>query len=133
MTDLQAGRISVMFSNLSGALPLARGGQLKPLGITDQARSPALPEMGTIAEQGVADFNVTVWWGLMGPAGMPPEVVQRLNAALVAGLATPEMQTALERLSAKLNGGTASSFGERLAREGRTWGGVIRNAGIKLD
>jgi tripartite-type tricarboxylate transporter receptor subunit TctC len=133
MIDLQAGRISIMFSNLSGALPLLRGGQLKALGIADQSRAPALPDVPTITEQGIANFNVTVWWGLMGPAGMSPQVVQRLNATLNAGLATAEMQAALKRLSAKPIGGSADSFGERLVREGRTWGEVIRNAGIKLD
>jgi len=133
MTDLQAGRISVMFSNLSGALPLLQAGQLKALGIADRRRSPALREVPTFAEQGIADFNVTVWWGLMGPNGMPAEVVSRLNAALQAALASAEMRAALDRLAAQSLGGTAEDFAAHLARERTAWGAVIRAAGITVE
>lgn len=133
MADLQAGRISIMFSNLAGALGHLQGGRLKALGLTDARRAPALPEVPTFAEQGIPDFVVTVWWGLMAPAGTAPDTVARLNAALAEALATPQMRDALQRLAAQPLGGSAQVFGERLAREGASWGEVIRRAGIRAE
>jgi len=133
MTDLQAGRISVMFTNLSGALALLQGGQLKALGVADSERNPAVPNVATISEQGVPNFNVKVWWGLMGPAGMPAPVVQRLNAALVDALGSDAMRQALGRLSARPMPGSTATFGSRLAEESENWGAVIRGAGIRAE
>jgi tripartite-type tricarboxylate transporter receptor subunit TctC len=133
MTDLQAGRVSVMFTNLSGALALLRGGKLKALGIADRRRNAALPEVATISEQGVPDFNVTVWWALAGPAGMPQLVVQRLNAALVDALGSASMREALGRLSATPLPGTPQDAAARFAAESENWGAVIRGAGIRAE
>lgn len=133
MADLQAGRISFMFSNLAGALPHLQAGRLKALGLTDARRAPAVPDVPTFAEQGIGDFIVTVWWGLMAPAGMPGEIVTRLNGALADALGTQQMREALERLAAQPLGGTAAVFGDRLAREGASWGEVIRRANIRAE
>ena len=133
MADLQAGRISFMFSNLAGALPHLQGGRLKALGLADARRAPVLPDVPTMAEQGIPEFVVTVWWGLMGPAGLPPEIVARLNGALADALATPQMRDALQRLAAQPLGGSAEVFGQRLARESASWGEVIRRANIRAE
>lgn len=133
MTDLQAGRLSVMFTNLAQALPLIRGGQFKVLGVADRQRHPALPDAPTFAEQGIEGINVTVWWGVMAPAGLPPETTQRLHAVLAESIAAPSMVSALERLSAKPLGGSIDSFAQRLAGEGRSWGEVIRSANIRAE
>ncbi|HYF06931.1 MAG TPA: tripartite tricarboxylate transporter substrate binding protein, partial [Acetobacteraceae bacterium] len=133
MADLQAGRISIMFSNLAGATGHLQAGRLKALGLADTRRAPALPDLPTLEEQGIPGMVVTVWWGVMAPAGMPPDITARLNAALNEALASPEMRAALERLSAQPLGGTAESFGARLARETESWGGVIRAAGIRAE
>jgi tripartite-type tricarboxylate transporter receptor subunit TctC len=133
MTDIAAGRVSMMFTNLAQALPLIEGGQLKALGIADSARHPALPDVKTFAEMGVQDLNVTVWWGLMGPPGMPAEVVQRLNAVLNEALNEPAMREALTRMRAKPIGGTVESFAQLLAAEDRAWGQVIRGANITVN
>jgi tripartite-type tricarboxylate transporter receptor subunit TctC len=133
MTDLAAGRISVMFTNLAQALPLIRGGQLKALGVTDQRRNAALPEVPTFAEQGIADFNVKVWWGVMGTAGMPDQAVRRLNAVIVESLGAESMRQALDRLTATPLGGTPEEFAAHLARESQAWGAVIRGANIRVE
>ncbi|NGM20745.1 tripartite tricarboxylate transporter substrate binding protein [Roseomonas stagni] len=133
MTDLQAGRLSVMFTNLAQALPLIRGGQFKVLGVADRQRHPALPDAPTFAEQGIEGINVTVWWGIMAPAGLPAETTQRLHAVLAESIAAPSMVAALERLSAKPLGGSIDSFAQRLASEGRSWGEVIRSANIRAE
>jgi tripartite-type tricarboxylate transporter receptor subunit TctC len=133
MTDVAAGRVAVMVTNIAQALPLIRGGQFRALGVLAPRRHPALPDVRTFAEQGVADLNVSVWWGLMGPAGMPAELVQRLNATLNEAMAGEGMKTALDRLTATPIGGSVESFGQRLANEGRSWGTVIRGAGIRAE
>lgn len=133
MTDVAAGRVSVMFTNISQALPMIRGGQFKNLGVAAQQQHPALPEVRTFAEQGIADLNVSVWWGLMGPAGMPTELVGRLNAVLTEALASPGMRSALDRLSATPLGGTVESFARRVAAERQSWGTVIRSANIRAE
>ncbi|WP_439551095.1 Bug family tripartite tricarboxylate transporter substrate binding protein [Falsiroseomonas sp.] len=133
MTDLQAGRLSMMFTNLAQALPLIRGGQFKVLGVADRQRHPALPDSPTFAEQGIEGINVTVWWGIMAPAGMPAETTQRLHAVLADSVASSTMTAALERLSAKPLGGSIESFAQRLSAEGRSWGEVIRGANIRAE
>ncbi len=133
MTDLQAGRLSMMFTNLAQALPLIRGGQFKVLGVADRQRHPALPDSPTFAEQGIEGINVTVWWGIIAPAGMPADTTQRLHAVLAESVASPTMVAALERLSAKPLGGSIESFAQRLANEGRSWGEVIRGANIRAE
>jgi tripartite-type tricarboxylate transporter receptor subunit TctC len=133
LTDLIADRVSVMFINLTGALQHIQAGRVKVLAAADQVRNPAVPDVATLAEQGIPDFNVTVWWGVLGPAGMPAEVIGRLNREIVAALDSPEMRQSLERLSAKRLGGTPAAFGERLARERASWAEVIRSAGIRIE
>jgi tripartite-type tricarboxylate transporter receptor subunit TctC len=133
MTDVAAGRVSVMFTNISQALPMIRGGQFRTLGVAAPRRHPALPEVPTFAEQGIADLNVSVWWGLMGPAGLPADMVQRLNATLNEAMAGDAMKTALDRLSATALGGSVESFAQRLSEQSRSWGGVIRSAGIRAE
>ncbi len=133
MTDVSAGRVSMMFTNIAQSLPLIEGGRLKALGVADKVRHPALPEVKTFAEMGVPNLNVTVWWGLMGPPGMPPELVQRLNGVLNAALGSESMREALARLRAKPLGGTVQGFAQLLAEEDRSWGQVIRNANIRAD
>jgi tripartite-type tricarboxylate transporter receptor subunit TctC len=133
MTDVTAGRVSMMFTNLAQALPLIQGGQLKALGIADSTRHPALPEVKTFAEMGVQDLNVTVWWGLMGPPGMPGDLVQRLNAVLNEALNSPAMREAVTRLRAKPIGGSVESFAQRVAADDRSWGQVIRGADITVN
>jgi tripartite-type tricarboxylate transporter receptor subunit TctC len=133
MTDVAAGRVSVMFTNMSQALPLIRGGQFRTLGLAAARRHPALPDTPTMGEQGIADLNVSVWWGVMGPSGMPADLTQRFNATLNEALAGEGMRTSLERLSATPIGGSVDSFAQKLAGETRNWGQVIRGAGIKAE
>ena len=133
LVDLQAGRISMMFSNLSMVLPHVQAGRLKALGIADAQRSPALPDVPTLSEQGIDEVNVTVWWGLMGPAGMPEEIVARLSGALSDALGSAGMRQSLEGMNAQIRPGTPAEFAQFLEREGARWGEVIRAAGIRAD
>jgi len=131
--DLIAGQIQLFFNNQLGATQYIRAGQLRAAGITGQKRSPQLPDVPTFEEQGIADFNASVWWGLMGPAGMPKPVVDRLNQLVNAAIASPEMRARLESLGAQPVGGSAEQFAAFFAAESKTWQGVIKDAGIKIE
>ncbi|HEV7264783.1 MAG TPA: tripartite tricarboxylate transporter substrate binding protein [Falsiroseomonas sp.] len=133
MTDVAAGRVHVMFTNIAQALPLIEDGRLRALGVADQTRHPALPNVKTFAEMGVPNLNVKVWWGLMGPAGMPEAVVRRMNAALDEAINAPDMRGAIERLRARPIGGSVENFAQHLAREDEAWSQVIRSANIKAS
>jgi tripartite-type tricarboxylate transporter receptor subunit TctC len=133
MTDVAAGQVHVMFTNIAQALPLIEGGQLRALGVADQNRHPALPDVKTFAEMGVPNLNVKVWWGLMGPTGMPADMVQRLNALLNEAVNAPAMRGAIERLRARPIGGSVESFAQHLAREDEAWSQVIRTANIRAS
>jgi tripartite-type tricarboxylate transporter receptor subunit TctC len=97
LADIAAGHVQLMCDPILAALPLARGGQVKALAITRPQRSPIAPEIPTAAESGMPGLDFGSWYGVWGPRGLPPEIVARLNAALVAGMAEPRT---VERLSA---------------------------------
>ena len=95
ITDMMSGNIPMMFDNLPASLPHIQSGKLRALAVTGPQRSPALPDVPTLAESGLAGFSVEPWFGLYGPAGLPASVVQKLDRALVEALATPEVRSKL--------------------------------------
>lgn len=135
LTDVVAGRIELMFTNLAQATPYikGKGGTLKVLGIASTERAKQLPDVPTFAEQGMPDFTVSVWWGIFGPANLPPAIIERLNQTINAGLASPEVAARLESSGATLLGGTAAQFASFFAKESAKWRTVVRAANIKAD
>ena len=131
--DLVGGQISVMFVNQITAVPLIKSGKVRALAVASDKRSPALPEVPTFIEQGFPDFRVSVWWGVMGPANMPKEVVARLNQEIVAALASAEMKERLEALTAQAIGGTPEQFAAFFRDELAKWASVVRASGAKVD
>ena len=133
MIDLMGGQVALMFSNQLGVLPHIKGGKLKALGVASAGRSAALPDVPTFAEAGFPDFKVSVWWGVMGPAGMPKEIVNQLNREIVAGLASPEMKGRLQTMSAQPIGGTPEQFAAFFAAETKRWAPIVKASGAKAD
>ena len=133
MIDLMGGQVALMFSNQLGVLPHIKAGKLKPLGVASAGRSTALPDVPTFAEAGFPDFKVSVWWGVMGPAGMPKDVVNQLNREIVAGLASPEMKERLQTMSAQPIGGTPDQFAAFFAAETKRWAPIVKASGAKAD
>ncbi len=129
MTDVIGGQISLMFTNMLGAMPHIRSGKLKALGIADTRRSPSLPEVPTFAEAGIKDLEVSVWWGVMAPAGAPATVIERLNRDIVASLEAPELRARLDGMGARIIGGTPAQFGAFLAGEIDRWGRAVKASG----
>jgi tripartite-type tricarboxylate transporter receptor subunit TctC len=133
MTDLIGGRISMTMTGGPPALPPVRAGQLRALGVSSLRRLESAPEIPTIAEQGVAGFEALQWYGLVGPAGMPRAVVERVNEASARILREPELRARLETEGAEAAPGTPESFGQFIAAESERWGALIRKTGVTAD
>lgn len=130
LTDLTAGQVQVMFGTLLAAVPLVKGGRVRPLAVTGQTRAIPLPDVPTFIEVGMPTYDAVSWNAMLAPTGTPPEAVNRLNAALVKIVRDPSV---LERLSGDGVVGTGSTPQEAMAylkSEYTKWGKVVQAAGI---
>lgn len=133
MTDLLGGQIALTFVNQLGALPHINAGKVKALAVASVERSAVLPQVPTFAEAGYPEFRISVWWGIMGPAGMPNALVTQLNREILAALASPEMKERLQTLSARPIGGTPEQFTKFFADETARWARVVKASGARVD
>ena len=133
MLDLIAGRVSLMFENMPGAVPHIKAGKVRALAQTGDKRSPALAEIPTVAEAGVSGYESLSWSGIALPAGAPKEVMARLNREINAILAQPEMRQKLAEQGAEAVGGSPEAFARHVQRERDKWAGVVRAAGIVVN
>ena len=133
MPDLMSGRVYMMFENAPGAVPHIKAGKLRALGQTGLKRSPALPDVPTIAESGVPGYESLSWSGIAVPAGTPKPIVERLNRDLNAVLALPEMRQKLAEQGAETIGGAPEAFARHISAEREKWSRVIRTANIVVN
>ena len=133
LTDVIGGQIALLFVNQVFALPHIQGGKVRALAVAASARSPSLPQVPTFVESGFKDFVVSVWWGVMGPAAIPREIVDHLNREIVAGLSSPEMKERLQSMSAQPIGGTPEQFAAFFAAETKRWAPIVKASGAKAD
>jgi tripartite-type tricarboxylate transporter receptor subunit TctC len=133
LPDLLGGRLNIFFGNISNVLPLVRDGKLRAFAITSRQRSPQIPELPTMEELGFKNFEATAWFGLMGPAGMPKPIVDRIHAETAKLIAQPDVKQKLESLGLQLVGGTPAQFADIVKTEMPMWGKVIKDAGIKAS
>ncbi|MCQ4160636.1 tripartite tricarboxylate transporter substrate binding protein [Roseomonas sp. GC11] len=132
MTALLGGELSIAFDNFSSVWPFAKDGKLRILGVTSLTRSPAAPDVPTIAET-VPGFESLSWHGLFAPAATPPEIVARLNREAVAALRSPAVAQRFQELGITPVGNTSEEFRAFVASETQRWGEVARRANIRLD
>jgi tripartite-type tricarboxylate transporter receptor subunit TctC len=133
-TDVVAGRVPVIFLAILEALPLVQDGRLRGLAVTSPGRSPAAPDLPTVAEAApLPGYAVEFWQGIFVPAGTPPTVVARLNRAVAAAMGDAALKADFVRRGITLEASTAEALGELLAAETRTWAEVVRDAGIKVE
>jgi tripartite-type tricarboxylate transporter receptor subunit TctC len=133
VNDLVGGQVSMMFAPLQTALPHIRSGKLRAIGVASQKRSPLLPELPTIAEQGVAKFEAVSWYALMVPAGTPADVIDKLGAATVRFLALPDTRAKLAAQGMDPGGGSAQELAATVRAESARWGDVVRKQNIKPE
>ena len=134
LLDLIGGTMDVMFDNLPSALPQIKAGKLTALAVTSGERSVALPDVPTIAEAGpVKGFEASSWFGLLAPAGTPPEIVNRLQQETAKALATPALKERLVSQGAIPSGNTPAQFTQFIAGEAKKWAQVVKTSGAKVD
>jgi tripartite-type tricarboxylate transporter receptor subunit TctC len=128
-----AGEVQVVADPTTTALPHVESGRLRPLAVTTPQRSPKLPNVPTTAEAGFPKFSSTFWLGVVAPAGTPPEIVNKLNAAFRESLEPAETRARLANLSADIAIGTPAEFGKMLDDERALWSEVVKAAHIKVE
>ena len=131
--DLIAGRVAFMFHSLPAAMQQVKAGRLRALAVTSVRRTSAAPDVPTVAESGLPDFEVSSWYGVVGPAGLPAEVVARLNADINKALLGPEMKERMTSLGIEGTAGTPADFTEFLKRDIARWAKVIKDSGATAD
>jgi tripartite-type tricarboxylate transporter receptor subunit TctC len=132
LTELIGGQSAhVMFDNMPSAIGHVRSGALRALATTGSKRSPAVPDLPTLKEAGLEDFDVQAWFGLFAPAGTPPAVIDKLHGAVLAALAHPETRKNLDTLGAEVIGNTPAEFKELVATEVKRWAEVVKAARIE--
>jgi tripartite-type tricarboxylate transporter receptor subunit TctC len=133
ITDLVGGHVAMMSATALTGIPQIRAGRLRGLGVTTSRRSASAPELPTLAEAGVPGYEATQWYGLLAPAGTPPEIVKRLHAEMVQILRLPEVKSRLAGDGAEPVGDTPAQFGKFIQAEIVKWAQVARDAGIKPE
>ena len=133
VADLVSGQVAFMFENLPATLPFARAGKLRALAVTSARRSSLAPELPTMAEAGVAGYELIGWNGLMTVRGTPPAIVARLNAEVVEALRSPEVAQQLATMGAGPVGNSPAEFADFLQSEMTRWGTIIKAAGIRAE
>ena len=133
MLDVMSGQVEMTFCTLIQALPHMRSGKLKALGVGSARRSPLLPEVPTIAESGVPGYDGTIWWGVLGPAGIPGAIVTRLNTEIGVILRDPEMGKRLVAEAAEPVIETPEAFGKLIVNVIGKWGSVAKQAGLRAE
>ena len=132
LTDMISGTVDVMFDNMPPSLPHIRAGKLRALAVTTNVRSDALPDVPTVAET-VPGYEASAFYGMGVPKGTPPEIIDKLNKEINAGLADPKIKARLAELGGMLIPGSPADFGKLVADETDKWAKVIKSGGVTLE
>jgi tripartite-type tricarboxylate transporter receptor subunit TctC len=132
MTDLLGGQIPVLFDNLPGSMAQIKAGRIRALGVTTKERVTSLPDVPTIGET-VPGYEVSVWFGISGPKGIPPDIVAKLNTAINAVLAKPEIKARFHDLGGEVMPMSPAEYGKLVADETVKWAKVVKSAGLKVE
>lgn len=133
LTDTIGGTVPIIFDNFPSSLPHIQNGRLRALAITGQERNPALPDLRTFKEAGYTDYDVTAWYGLIGPAGLPADIRDTLYRAFSEALKDPETVKKLTEGGAFPVGNTPQEFADQIANEITRWKTVVKKGNIKLN
>jgi tripartite-type tricarboxylate transporter receptor subunit TctC len=133
INDLIAGHVDLMFESLNTMSAVAKSGEVRALGVSGDNRSTAFPDLPTIAEAGVPGYSAPTWTGLVGPAGMPAPIVEKLNAALNKAIQSDAFKTRFAAIGDEPAGGTPQEFADTIARDSAKWKSVVERAGVKFE
>lgn len=129
--DVMGGVITMVFDSMPGAWPLVEGKKLKPIAVSSAKRSPAAPDVPTVAESGVAGFEAESWLGFAAPAGTPDDIIQKLNGAVNEVLKMPQVRDQLLAMGTRPVGGTSADFQSFVENQVSTWKKVMAEAGVE--
>jgi len=132
-TDLLGGQVHMMFEQMYAAMPAIKSGKLRPLAITSKTRSPLAPDIPTMAELGFPEIEVLNWQGLVGPKGMPLDLIKMLNSVGNKALQDPELKDRILVQGNEVGGGTPEQFAALIKSESVKWGKVVRDAKIEPE
>jgi tripartite-type tricarboxylate transporter receptor subunit TctC len=133
ITDLLAGQVQLSMPSIPGGLPLARAGKLRALAVTGTRRSPAIPELPTVAEAGVPGYSAMNWYGFAAPAGTPGAIIATLNAEITRAITAPDTRAHMADIGLEAETSTPAEFGEFMRAEIVKWAKVIRTTGLKPE
>jgi tripartite-type tricarboxylate transporter receptor subunit TctC len=133
MIDVIGGHTKVMFSSLVQTTPHIKSGKLRPLGVGGLTRNPVLPDVPTIAEAGVPDYEAVNWWGLVAPAGVPAAGVERVHKEIAAIQDDPEVRKQFANQGASVVKMSTAEFAQHMVKEMNKWGRVVKESGIKAQ
>jgi tripartite-type tricarboxylate transporter receptor subunit TctC len=133
IADLIAGQVQLVFSSAPSVVPHVRGGRLRALAVGSAKRTPALPDVPTVAESGVPGYEYTTWYGIFAPAGTPTPILARLNAEIVRILAAPELTQRFQSQGGDPASSTPQELAAYMREEAARWDRVIRTAGIRIE
>jgi len=133
MPDLVAGRVTMMFNSLAALLPMVKDGKLRPLAVTGSRRNLAALEVPTFAESGLPGFDASAWYAVFGPAGLPREIVQRLNTELSRAVESADARERYAALGLDIAASTPEDLGRRVREDSAKWAAVIKANNITLQ
>ena len=133
VTDLMGGQVTMTFGTSLSVVPQVRSGRLRALATTGATRSPALPDLPTVAEAGVPGYEASLWYGFVGPARIPPEIINRLNSAIVAVLQLPDVRERLASQGVDPQHNTPEEFAKLLVSDLDRWAKVVQRAGVQPE
>ena len=132
-TDLLAGQVQLYFVGIPGTVQYLKAGRLRALGVTTPRRSPAAPEVPTIAESGLPGFSATTWWGILAPAGTPPPIIARIDSEVARILKAPEVRARLDAQGFEPVASTPESFGAFMRSEIELWAKAVKASGARAE
>lgn len=133
LTDVMGGRVPVMLSSVPTALSQIKAGKLRPVAVSAVKRSPALPDVPTIGEQGYPGFDAGTWYGLLVPTGTPRDVIKKLNAAANEAIKLPDVREKILAEGGDVVGGTSEEFTAMVKADNAKWSKVVKDSGAKID
>lgn len=133
MQDLIAGNVDMAFDGMGTSAPQIKGGKLRPLAVSTATRSPLIPDVPTLTEIGIPDFDVTTWYAMWVPKGTPKEITEKLYQEVAKALQLPDVKAIWEQQGAVAGGQPPAEFGRFVHSEVQRWGKVVKDANIKID